>query len=103
MHETDSINAALLDILNRDMGLGVTSPDTDLFESGILDSFALVNLLLHIEARFNMTVPLEQLNLDSFRSVGAITAFLAARRQNVAAGPSGCAPRRTAAGSPLAE
>lgn len=103
MHETDSITAALLDILNREMGLGVTSPDADLFESGILDSFTLVNLLLHIESRFNVTVPLEQLNLDSFRSVGAITGFVAAHRANGVPARAARVPGRKATGSPVAE
>lgn len=103
MHETDSITAALLDILNREMGLGVTSPDADLFESGILDSFTLVNLLLHIESRFNVTVPLEQLNLDSFRSVGAMTGFIAAYRANGVPARAACVPGCKATGSPVAE
>lgn len=103
MHETDSITAALLEILNHDMGLAVASPDTDLFESGILDSFSLVNLLLHIETRFNVTVSLEQLNLDSFRSVGAMTGFIAAYRANGVPARAACVPGRKATGSPVAE
>lgn len=103
MHEIDSITAALLDILNREMGLGVTSPDADLFESGILDSFTLVNLLLHIESRFNVTVPLEQLNLDSFRSVAAITGFIAAYSVHSVPARTACVPGRKATGSPVAE
>ncbi|MGH8311846.1 MAG: acyl carrier protein [Gammaproteobacteria bacterium] len=103
MHETDCITTELLRILNNDMGLPVASPDTDLFETGILDSLALVNLLLHIETRFNVTVALKQLNLDSFRSVGAIAGFITAHRPNADPPRSVCASEHKAAGSPITE
>lgn len=105
MTETDSLSVKLLEILNQDMGLEVGSADTDLFESGILDSLSLVSLLLHIEARFNVTVALEQLELDNFRSVTIIARFIAACREVSVTSRSVVAPAtcRKAAGSPLLE
>lgn len=104
MPETDSVIAELLGILNQDMGLTVGAPDTDLFESGILDSLALVNLLLHLESRFKVTVTLENLELDNFRSVVAMARFIAAYRGNGASARGRSrANYRKATGSALLE
>lgn len=54
----------------------IPSPDTDLLETGVLDSLGFVELLLHLEQDFGVTVVLEQLDLHNFRSLERIAAFL---------------------------
>jgi|SRR5579864_9692635 len=71
----DKVFAALRDVL----GVEVPSVDTDLFESGALDSLLFVNLLVHIENAFGVKVPLEELELEHFRSVKNIAEFLLGR------------------------
>jgi acyl carrier protein len=60
--------------------------DTDLFAEGALDSLLLVDLLFKLEQTFNIRIPLEQIELDHFRSVESIAGFLAEclREQRVA-------------------
>ena len=70
----EKVSTALRDVL----GVEVPSVDTDLFESGALDSLLFVNLLLHIENAFGVSVPLEELELEHFRSVRKIADFLLA-------------------------
>lgn len=54
----------------------IPSPETDLLETGVLDSLGFVELLLHLEQDFGVTVALEQLDLHNFRSLERIAAFL---------------------------
>jgi D-alanine--poly(phosphoribitol) ligase subunit 2 len=54
----------------------VDSPDTDLLETGVLDSVCLVDLLLTLEQRFGLSVDFEDLDLESFRSIRKIAAFV---------------------------
>jgi D-alanine--poly(phosphoribitol) ligase subunit 2 len=61
-----------LDSLN----LEVPSPDTDLFETGVLDSLAFVELMLHLEQEFGVKITLDEVEIDNFRSVERIVAFL---------------------------
>jgi D-alanine--poly(phosphoribitol) ligase subunit 2 len=55
----------------------VPSVDTDLVETGLLDSLALVELLFAIEQRFGVDLSLGELDIENFRSVERIAAFLA--------------------------
>lgn len=54
-------------------------PDTDLIEAGLLDSLAFVDLLTHLESTFGVTVSLDDLDFDAFRSIAKIAAFVAGR------------------------
>jgi D-alanine--poly(phosphoribitol) ligase subunit 2 len=54
----------------------VPADDTDLVETGLLDSLALVELLFAIEQRFGVDLSLGELDIENFRSVERIAAFL---------------------------
>ena len=51
---------------------------TDLIEAGLLDSLALVTLIVALEDEFAVALPLDDFDVDRFRSVDAMSAFLAA-------------------------
>lgn len=64
-------------LLIRDaLSVDVPDGDTDLIDSGLLDSLALVTLIVEIEDEFEVELPLEDFDLDRFRSVERIAAFL---------------------------
>jgi D-alanine--poly(phosphoribitol) ligase subunit 2 len=69
---TDRVQRLFLETLN----LQVPSPDTDLIEGGLLDSLALVELLFALEREFDVTIALEELDIDSFRTVNRIAQFV---------------------------
>jgi|AntRauTorcE11897_2_1112592.scaffolds.fasta_scaffold142104_1 acyl carrier protein len=46
--------------------------DEDLFESGYLDSLAIINLMVALESDFQITLSPETLDLDKFRSIESI-------------------------------
>ena len=68
--------------------LEVDSPDTDLLATGALDSMRLVDLLLLLEQRFGVSMPLETLDLDSFRCVRKIAELVSRSRSMEAAKPA---------------
>jgi acyl carrier protein len=53
----------------RHLHLEVPSADTDLLETGLLDSLQLVDLLLLIEEEFGRRISLEAIELDDLRSL----------------------------------
>jgi methoxymalonate biosynthesis acyl carrier protein len=57
----------------------VPSPDTDLIETGLLDSLRLVELLLHIESELGSHIPLEEVDLDDLRSTRRIAGLIVGR------------------------
>jgi acyl carrier protein len=75
------------DQIVRDLGrlfaeklhIEVPSPDTDLIETGLLDSLRLVELLLHIESDLGWRIPLEEVDLDDLRSTRRMAGLIAAR------------------------
>lgn len=59
----------------------VPSSDTDLLETGILDSFQFVELLLQLEQRFNVRIAIEDFDLDDLRTLTRIARVVAVNGQ----------------------
>lgn len=59
------------------MNLDIPSIDTDLFEAGVIDSLAFVELLLHLEQEFGIKVSLDDIEIDNFKSIEKIAEFVA--------------------------
>ncbi|MDP4161798.1 MAG: D-alanine--poly(phosphoribitol) ligase subunit 2 [Bacillota bacterium] len=53
------------------------NPDIDLFENGLLDSFGTVELLVQIEERFGITVPITEFDRDTWNTPNNIASRLA--------------------------
>lgn len=70
-------------LLARHFNLEVLSPETDLIETGALDSLSFVELLVHLEREFGVKVTLAELEIDNFRSIAKVAEFVASRRQPV--------------------
>jgi D-alanine--poly(phosphoribitol) ligase subunit 2 len=70
---TGEISAALRDRLS----VVVESADFDLLESGLVDSIGLVELILELEDRFGVSLPMDALEIDDFRSVNRIAGLIA--------------------------
>ena len=49
------------------------SQEADSIESGLIDSLALVELLFAIEREFSVSLPLDDLEIENFRSVNRIS------------------------------
>ena len=65
-------------LLRDTLGVEVPSAETDLIESGLLDSLALVSLLAEIEREFGFELPLDTLEVDDFRTVETAAVYVEA-------------------------
>ncbi len=79
MSETSTVQDRIATWFLTTLKLDVPSADTDLFESGVLDSMAFVELLLNLERTFGLKVAVEELEIENFRSIRKIADFVMAR------------------------
>jgi methoxymalonate biosynthesis acyl carrier protein len=63
-------------LFSEAMQVEVPSVDTDLFESGLLDSQKFVELLLQIEQNFNTHIDVEDFEIENFRCIEKIAALI---------------------------
>jgi acyl carrier protein len=56
------------------------SDDDILPETGLLDSAAILELILWVETEFGIDIDQQELSLDNFGSIRRMTAFIDARR-----------------------
>jgi acyl carrier protein len=70
------------------LNIQVPSIDTELTETGLLDSLAFVDLLVHLEHEFGTKCSLEDLDFDNFRSVARIARFIEAKTATTYALPA---------------
>jgi acyl carrier protein len=70
----------IVEIVRRVAGRPVDfAPEDSLFESGLLDSFSLTDLVTELESEFSVRIPDSDLNPRKFDSVARIRAYLDAR------------------------
>ena len=62
--------------------LQVPSVDTDLIDTGLVDSLTFVEFLVQLEQEFGVQVSLQDLELDRFRTITRIAAFVATKVRN---------------------
>lgn len=73
----------VMDFLNDNaQSSGGNSPNDgeDLFKSGALDSFALVDFVTLLEEQCDIKVPDADVNPANFQTIGAIVSYVEARR-----------------------
>ncbi|MEJ2866409.1 acyl carrier protein [Actinomycetospora sp. OC33-EN08] len=78
--EADGLVARVREMVERELGIDVESPDTDLVENGLVDSLALVTLMVALEAEFGVVLDLDEFDPEDFRTIAAMASY--ARQQN---------------------
>jgi D-alanine--poly(phosphoribitol) ligase subunit 2 len=91
MCHDDTLRERIAGVFSGALHVEVPAPDADLFDTGILDSLAFVELLLHLEREFGVKTAVHDLEMENFRSIERIAAFVTARAAT--AGP-GAGPER---------
>lgn len=76
MLDQTELEPMVANIFRETLHLVPPAHDTDLFKTGALDSLLLVDLLVKLEHTFKIRIPLEELELDHFRSITSIAGFL---------------------------
>lgn len=72
---TDQVTEFLTQALRRPV-----EPDDDYFALGLADSLFALELVTFVEERFAVTVEVEDLDLDSFRTAARIARFVRAKK-----------------------
>ena len=71
----EQVTAMFADKLNLD----VASAETDLIETGLLDSLSLLEFLVQLEESFDFSISTEDLEPENFRSITSIALFVMER------------------------
>ena len=69
--------------LQRHIQAGNVNDDEDIFRSGFANSMFAMQLVVFVEKEFQVAITDDDLDLDHFRSIRAITALVARKRQRV--------------------
>jgi len=74
---------ALVEYLEESAGADMddVNDDTPLFSSGLVDSFAMVDLLMFLEKHTGTKLGPEDIDLDNLDTLARILAFVSARKQ----------------------
>lgn len=75
----EGTKARVSELFSR-MHVAVPSAETDLFDSGILDSQKLVELLFFIEQDFKTPIDIQDFEIENFRCIAKIAALLVQRK-----------------------
>lgn len=69
----------LLEFLEVDLGVDISDVDTDtpLFSSQLVDSFALVNLMMFLEREAGIRIAPSDVNLDNMDTIGRMLGYVA--------------------------
>ena len=78
---TSTICLKLRNIFENRLQVSVPADTTDLFETGLMDSLMLVDLLSELEREFSLCLTLSELNIDVFRTIERIAEFVARQHQ----------------------
>lgn len=73
----DDARDKIVALVEERLGVEVPASDTDLIDAGLLDSLALVTLIVGLEDTFVCQLPLDDFDVDRFRSIDAMVEFLA--------------------------
>ena len=66
-------------LFGEKLNVEVPSLDADLYETGVLDSMAFVELLVFLEKEFKIKVGLDDIEVDNFKTIRKIVKFVLER------------------------
>ena len=75
-HDGMQADAGILDLIRDRLNIDVVDVDVDLIETGVVDSLALVTLITAVEEIFAWELPLDDFDIENFRSARRITQYL---------------------------
>jgi acyl carrier protein len=70
------IEAGILELIRDRLNIDVVDVDVDLIKTGMIDSLALVTLIAALEELFACELPLDDFDIENFRSARRITQYL---------------------------
>jgi methoxymalonate biosynthesis acyl carrier protein len=80
VRDKTELEAQIAAFFSEKLNMNVTSADTDLVQTRILDSLGVVDLLLYLEQEFGIDASLDNLEIDDLRSIAKIAELVLERR-----------------------
>jgi methoxymalonate biosynthesis acyl carrier protein len=71
----DTIRVDLIDFIERRTKRRI-APDLDIFTTGLVSSLFALELVVHVESAYDVTVAGPDLRLDNFRTVAAMSSLI---------------------------
>jgi acyl carrier protein len=78
--EYQEVHTEVVSFFSDVLNISVPSPTTDLFKTGILDSQNFIELILHLERKYDALVRLDDVDIEDFRCIGKIVTLLCERK-----------------------
>jgi D-alanine--poly(phosphoribitol) ligase subunit 2 len=75
-HNGMQTDAGILQLIRDRLNIDVVDVDVDLIDTGVVDSLALVTLIITLEEMFACELPLDDFDIENFRSARRITQYL---------------------------
>jgi D-alanine--poly(phosphoribitol) ligase subunit 2 len=82
VNNRETLACEVAGIFTHKLHIDVPAYDSDLFETGALDSLQLVELLFELEQQFGVRISLGDSDLADFRSIERITLMLTKKNGN---------------------
>jgi len=79
MSQSKNLEDQLGRLFAEKLNVTVPSVETDLIETGLVDSLTFVEFLAQLEAGFGVQVSLDDLEIDRFRTISSIARFIATK------------------------
>ncbi|MGE4092146.1 MAG: acyl carrier protein [Candidatus Binatia bacterium] len=76
MKDHTSIRQRISTIVAEELQIDPPALEDNLIEEGLIDSMLFVSLLTRLEEEFDLTIALENIDLENFSSVAKITDFV---------------------------
>lgn len=76
MERTLDCKREVRDYILSSARLGDLDDTTDIFDSGIVNSLFVIQLMIFLEKEFSIKITMDDLDMSHFRSVGSIAAFV---------------------------
>ena len=77
MTDVAALANQVAELIRDVLAVEVPAPDTDLVAEGLIDSLALVSLITEVELEFGVRLPIDEFDLDRFRSAEQIATVVA--------------------------
>jgi acyl carrier protein len=74
-----STSDVLIEFVQKELAQGrseAIKPNDDLLANGVIDSLGILQLVQFVEQRFSFQIPDEDVVIDNFRSIAALTDYL---------------------------
>lgn len=76
MTEVAEIERQVTEIVREALHAEVDSVDADLLEGSVIDSLAFIELLFELQVRFGVEIPMDDLEIENFRTIHRIARFV---------------------------